>query len=53
MNNYQISNAKNVVLSDLEYMCSNLKEEFLLLSGKRLLIAGGAGFLGYYLVQQK
>jgi UDP-glucuronate decarboxylase len=49
MNN--IYNAEDVVLSDLEYICNNLEEELLILSGKRLLIAGGAGFLGYYLVQ--
>jgi UDP-glucuronate decarboxylase len=49
--NYCINNAKDVVLSDLEYICNNLEEELQMISGKRLLIAGGAGFLGYYLVQ--
>ena len=43
--------AKKIVSEDLEYICDNLKEEFLRMSGKRLLIAGGAGFLGYYLTQ--
>ena len=51
MNSYNISNAQDVVLTDLEYICSGLEKELLLLSGKRVLIAGGAGFLGYYLVQ--
>ena len=51
MESYNISNAQDVVLSDLEYICSSLEKELLLLSGKKVLIAGGAGFLGYYLVQ--
>jgi UDP-glucuronate decarboxylase len=36
--------------TDLDYVCDNLKEEFARMAGKRLLITGGAGFLGYYLV---
>jgi nucleoside-diphosphate-sugar epimerase len=35
---------------DLDYICTNLEDEFGRLSGKNLLITGGAGFLGYYLV---
>lgn len=46
-----MKNAKDVVNQDLTYICSNLKSEFNKLSGKKVLIAGGAGFLGYYLVQ--
>jgi nucleoside-diphosphate-sugar epimerase len=36
---------------DLSYICANLKAEFGRMAGKRLLITGGAGFLGYYLIQ--
>ena len=46
-----MNNAVDVVKSDLDYICNNLKQELQLLSGKNVLIAGGAGFLGYYLVQ--
>lgn len=35
---------------DLDYIVENLREEFGKMAGKRLLITGGAGFLGYYLV---
>ena len=43
--------AADIVNKDLAYICGNLKEEFGAMAGKRLLIVGGAGFLGYYLVQ--
>jgi nucleoside-diphosphate-sugar epimerase len=46
-----MKNASDVVSADLDYICENLAEEFPQLSGKRLLIIGGGGFLGYYLVQ--
>jgi len=36
---------------DLSYICNELKEEFEEMGGHNLLITGGAGFLGYYLVQ--
>jgi UDP-glucuronate decarboxylase len=36
---------------DLKYICTNLEDEFSKMSGKQLLITGGAGFLGYYLLQ--
>lgn len=35
---------------DLDFICHNLREEFGAIAGKNLLITGGAGFLGYYLV---
>ena len=47
----QIKTSQNVVETDLNYICSHLEDEFNSLSGKQLLITGGAGFLGYYLVQ--
>ncbi|HXY69187.1 MAG TPA: NAD-dependent epimerase/dehydratase family protein [Gemmatimonadales bacterium] len=36
--------------TDLEYLCANAREAFGRMEGKRLLLTGGAGFLGYYLV---
>jgi nucleoside-diphosphate-sugar epimerase len=45
------ANATEVVASDLERICNAVSAELEQMSGKRLLIAGGAGFLGYYLVQ--
>ena len=42
---------QDVVNMDLEYINQNLQEEFSGIEGKKLLITGGAGFLGYYLVQ--
>ena len=46
-----MSSAQEVVARDLEYICSGLREELTHLEGKNLLLSGGAGFLGYYLVQ--
>lgn len=43
--------AEDVILADLKHICNNLEVEFGQMAGKRLLIVGGAGFLGYYLVQ--
>lgn len=44
-------NATKVIDDDLTYIISSLSEELSILSGHRLLLTGGAGFLGYYLVQ--
>jgi UDP-glucuronate decarboxylase len=43
--------AADVVQADLEHICHHLQAEFAEMAGRRLLIVGGAGFLGYYLVQ--
>lgn len=43
--------AQEVITQDLDYICAGLTEEFANLRGKRIMIIGGAGFLGYYLVQ--
>jgi len=46
-----MKNAEEVVKNDLEYICDNLREELACMSGKALLVTGGAGFLGYYLTK--
>lgn len=46
-----VLSAADVVTTDLARMVDALHEEFAAMSGTRLLITGGAGFLGYYLVQ--
>jgi len=46
-----MENSQQVIDRDLEYICNSLEVEFTHLSGSGLLITGGAGFLGYYLIQ--
>ena len=46
-----MKSAKNVIDTDLNYIYQNALAEFKNIAGKNLLITGGAGFLGYYLVQ--
>ncbi len=47
-----MKNADDVVKADLDYIAgAGAGAELATMSGKRLMIAGGAGFLGYYLVQ--
>src|SRR6266550_6413226 len=43
--------AKDVVQADLNLIANSLGAEFAQMAGRSVLIAGGAGFLGYYLVQ--
>ncbi len=43
--------AQTIVEQDLEYINQSLRVELARMAGKRMLIVGGAGFLGYYLVQ--
>lgn len=45
------TNAAEVVRTDLDAICTNAGEELRAMSGHGVLITGGAGFLGYYLVQ--
>jgi nucleoside-diphosphate-sugar epimerase len=44
-------NSEQVIRSDLDSIVASLAGELSAMSGRTLLIAGGAGFLGYYLVQ--
>lgn len=46
-----MNSAQDVIRTDLDYICQALREEFGRMAGTNLLIVGGAGFLGYYLVQ--
>lgn len=46
-----VQTAQDIIREDLDYICTNLTEEFGTMAGKNLLITGGAGFLGYYFVQ--
>ncbi|CAN5711025.1 SDR family oxidoreductase [soil metagenome] len=43
--------AADVIEADLGHIRHHLAEEFAAMAGTRLLIVGGAGFLGHYLVQ--
>lgn len=46
-----IPSSAKLVEEDLEKLCVDLADEYARLAGGSLLVTGGAGFLGYYLVQ--
>src|SRR3990167_4846854 len=41
----------DVIRHDLSYICENLATEFRRMEGGHLLVTGGGGFLGYYLIK--
>jgi UDP-glucuronate decarboxylase len=47
----EMQSANDIVQIDLDFIVDQLKTEFASMEGTNLLIAGGAGFLGHYLVQ--
>jgi nucleoside-diphosphate-sugar epimerase len=46
-----MQNATDIVKQDLNDICQRLMPELAEVGGNKMLITGGAGFLGYYLVQ--
>ncbi len=49
MNSSSLPALHEFLETDLNYICGGVRKEFSRLAGKRLLVTGGAGFLGYYL----
>jgi UDP-glucuronate decarboxylase len=47
----RVESLKDLLDRDLDYVCANLRDEFGVMAGHRVLMTGGAGFLGYYMVQ--
>ena len=43
--------AEQIVSEDLDFIVQRAGDELAGLSGRQVVVAGGAGFLGYYLVQ--
>ncbi len=48
---YSLPTLHELLDEDLSYISDNLEFEFAEMAGQNLLITGGAGFLGYYLVK--
>ncbi len=46
-----VERAESVRIADLEHVLESCRDELAELAGSRILVTGGAGFLGYYLVQ--
>lgn len=46
-----LQSAEDVVQADLSYIAETLKDEFDEMKGCHILLTGGAGFLGYYMIQ--
>jgi nucleoside-diphosphate-sugar epimerase len=46
-----VETLQELVENDLSHLATALRQEFQAMEGSNLLITGGAGFLGYYLVQ--
>ncbi len=51
MNSTGIESLRALLDRDLDYACGRLRDEFATMAGRRILITGGGGFLGYYMVQ--
>lgn len=47
----RVESLRELLDRDLDYVCDRLRGEYCAMAGKRLLMTGGAGFLGYYMVQ--
>jgi nucleoside-diphosphate-sugar epimerase len=46
-----VESLRDLLDRDLDYVCDRLRDDYASMAGKRVLITGGAGFLGYYMVQ--
>ena len=46
-----VPNSRDIVAADLDYCCIAANDELQEMAGSHVLLTGGAGFLGYYLVQ--
>jgi hypothetical protein len=51
MSNAAMMTAEQVVTGDLKYLAECLRDEFRQMAGMRILLTGGAGFLGHYFVE--